>query len=188
MPETTCEQLKIPSRLWWNDEEIKNDFEKNEYLYRRFRPDVDYTYDGELSQASFGRSFSPPCNISCNCSSLCKYSTDVLYSIKKEVPHHFKSGVMKAAIRSIKGQPFKYSIQEKSGERWFSGRFDVIHKPEKCMYPHTEILVYNEIDLVTPNEKREVKPNALKLAIRKELAEVFTICHKPDPNFRPPEN
>lgn len=179
MTELSCEELLIPSRLW----RIKGTGDKkfndgSEYLYRRFSPDVEITIEGRLGGAAIKDAISPPFNVSCNRSSMCEHSTDVLYNIKN-LPHRFDYGVLKATVDSIKGHTISFEDSSNSNKELMVIKFEIEHKPEKCMYPHSEIVIYkNEI-------KIEKASKTIKTLIRDELVKAFTLCHKPDPEFTP---
>ncbi len=51
MPELTCDDLGIPKRLRRKNREIVQDFSKDLYLYRWFKPDFDI-FEGHLSTAT----------------------------------------------------------------------------------------------------------------------------------------
>lgn len=177
MTEPSCEELLIPSRLWRNKRTSDKEFNDGaEYLYRRFPPDIEITPEGRLSGAMIKDAISPPFDVSCNRSSMCDRATDVLYNIK-QLPHRFHHGVIEATVESIKGR----TVPFREGKELLSLRFDIEHKPERCMYPHSIITIYkNEI-------KTDRASKTLRTLIRDELAQVFIVCHKPDPAFIPTE-
>lgn len=181
MSESPCEKLGIPTRLEWNAQPVIDKFEdEKEKLYRWFNPDTEYTYEGHLSATTIKNVFSPPFDISCNRSSLCKYSTDVLYNTSK-LPHRYDFGVIETLVKDVKGYKFDFLQTQQNGEtHQVSIELEIEHIPEECMYPHSEIIVYKDGERI----KDKVKPSSLKTVIRDKLARVFTVCHKPNPNFK----
>lgn len=177
MTEPTCEELRIPPRLWRNKGTGNKEFNDGaEYLYRRFPPNIEITPEGRLSGATIKDAISPPFNISCNRSSMSDYPTDVLYNIK-QLPHRFHYGVIEATVESLKGR----TVPFREGKELLSLGFDIEHKPESCMYPHSEIVIYkNKI-------KIDKASKTIRTLIRDELAKVFSVCHKPNPTFVPTE-
>ncbi len=138
--------------------------------------------DKTISETAIGDVFNRPVDTSCNRSSLCRYSTDVLYNIKT-LPHRYNFGVMKTSIEKVDGYTFQYNLQIDGKNQTVSIKFTLEHKPEECMYPHTEIKVYKDGVLL----KNEVKPPSLRKAIRLKLAPLFDVCHRPDLNFTFPK-
>ena len=180
MPESTCEELGIPLRLRRENRDIIPQFDdESECLYRWFKPGLQYSPDGRLSAATVGPVFSPPYDISCNRSSLCASPADVLYSISK-LPHRFDHGVIEAQVISV--QVHIFEVQQGSERLQVSLQLGIEHKPEECMYPHSQIIVHKNGERIAD----EVRPNKmLKTAIRDELARIFTVCHAPNGAFTP---
>lgn len=181
-----CEELGIPHRLITPDQPIINEFNDGlELLYRWFSPNLEFSHDGQLTGAILGQIFKDPYDISCNRSELCEYSTDVLYDHEKG-NHRFNYGIIQATVESIKYRTFVFMqpVQGSSKPEEVSVELDIIHTPEECMYPHSEITVYKNGERI----KNEVKPASLKTFIRSELSKVFTVCHAPDPAFKPKES
>ena len=179
-----CEELGIPPRLWSKNHPVKDGFvDGEESLYRWYHPDIEMMSDGTLSEAAIGKVFDPPIDISCNRSTLCKYSTDVLYNIEKPL-HRFHFGIIETKVKIISEYTFPCKFEKDGKSQIVSIRLTLKHSPEKCMYPHTEIKCYKD-GVVFENE--EVKPKSLRKAIRLGIAPLFTVCHYPDPLFLPSE-
>lgn len=176
----TCEELKIPHRLCRNDREIIPHFDSDEYLYRWFKPNDEFVFEGHISTAVVGDVFRPPHETSVNRSSLCEHSTDVLYN-HKGLPHRFDYGVIQAEISYVKGYKFLATDNIENNRFQVEIEFSIEHAPEECMYPHSNITVYKNDKLV----EEEVKSKVLKADIREELRLLFTVCHNPNPNFKP---
>lgn len=109
--------------------------------------------------------------------------TDVLYN-HKNLPHRFNYGVVQAEVDSIKG--FEFSATDNLGNDKFQVqiKFNVDHAPEECMYPHTNITIYKNGELIN----NDIKSKSLKADIRDELRLMFTICHYPNTEFKQSES
>jgi hypothetical protein len=175
----TCEELGIPHRLRRNGEKVIPHFENEELLFRWFKPNVQ-TIEGKITTASIGDVFRPPHETSVNRSSLCNHPTDVLYN-HKGLPHRFNYGVIQAKVNSVEG--YEFSATDNIGNDKFQVeiKFGAENAPEECMYPHSNITVYKNDKLI----EEEIKSRILKADIRDELRLLFTVCHNPNPNFRP---
>ena len=180
MPASICDDLSIPVRLRREKRDVVPfSTDSKECLYRWFKPDTEYSDSGRLSSATIGEVFTPLYDVSCNRSSLCEKSTDVLYNTVK-LPHRFNFGVIEASVESIHGHVFEYELNQKDGIERITIRFEVEHKPEECMYPHSQIVLYRNGVRVSD----AIKPPTLKTATRSELALLFNVCHKPDPDYK----
>jgi hypothetical protein len=182
-PDKICNELGIPKRLRRNKRESFDEFhDSNENLYRWFAPEIEYLFDGTLSPSTVGKVFSPPRDISCNRSRFCDYPTDVLFNTNN-LPHRNDFGIIKTSILLIEKYRFSVFVSNnKNIEEEIFIEFQVIHSPEECMYPHSEIIVLR-------NGKRiegDVKPKKLKTLLREELSRKFKVCHLPTPNFAIP--
>jgi hypothetical protein len=182
-PDEICNELGIPKRLRRNRRESFDEFhDGNEYLYRWFVPEIEYSLDGILSPSTIGKVFSPPLDISCNRAKFCDFSTDVLFNTKN-LPHRNEYGVVKTTVGSVASHKFTFFSNIKNIQEEITIEFQVIHSPEECMYPHSEIIVFkNGVRL------KEAKQKSLKDAIRRELSKKFEVCHPPTPNFIIPLN
>jgi hypothetical protein len=179
-PDAVCKKLGIPKRLRRNNREPFNQFnDGGESLYRWFSPRIDFDYEGNLSAAAIEEIFKPPRDISCNREFFCQHSTDVLYNTK-ELPHRYGHGVIRTSIELIDNHTFLFTYSRKKGSTEnLIITLKVIHSPEECMYPHSEILVLKEGERI-----KDVKPNSLKTVIRQELSQRFKVCHEPNPHFK----
>lgn len=172
----TCHELGIPQRLWKESYkiEIDNDFTKDLVLYRRFPPDIEII-DNKISSAMFGRVFAPPFNISVNRSYYCKFSTDVLYSVKNS-SHMFTHGVIQAIVKNADGYTFMSNGSPVT--------FRIEHDPMPCMYPHSIIVISKDKERID----KKISSKTLKADIREHLGKLFEkICHFPDATFISPE-
>ena len=96
----TCEELGIPNRLRKNEQEAIPHFQDGELLFRWFEPNVEIDFEGKIGTSALKGAFKPPHEISTNRSSLCNYSTDVLYN-HKNLPHRFNYGIVQAEVNSF---------------------------------------------------------------------------------------
>ncbi len=178
--DAVCRDLGIPVRLRRNNRNIYNIFDDGgEFLYRRCPPDIVFNQDGTLTAASAGPTFKPPRDISCNRERFCDYPTDVLYNIK-ELPHYNDCGVIEAPIGLVNNHTFIYILQQKKGVKIeHTITFVLVHSPEVCMYPHSEIYVMKD-----GVRLKDVRQETLKTEIRRELSKIFTLKHEPSPNFK----
>ena len=175
----TCEELEIPNRLRKNGQVAIPHFRDGELLFRWFKPNVQIDFEGKISTSAVGDVFRPPHETSVNRSSLCKDSTDVLYN-HKNLPHRFDYGVIQAKVNSF--NTYGFSSTDNIGNERFQVNimFGIQHAPEECMYPHTNINVYKNGELI----KNDIRSKTLKADIRDELRLLFTVCHYPNPDFK----
>ncbi|MCE7072019.1 hypothetical protein LZG74_17010 [Dyadobacter sp. CY327] len=153
-----CTALGIPEHLW-KLERPNIEIGEDDSLYRRVAKHFFFPGDvsGKISAVAF-----PLKNDSYNLASLCEVPGDVLFSIKLDVPHFEDHGIIEIQISSIRTSEFEYS----GGQETFTCRFDIVHRPEDCMYPHTEIhVMVNDINQNPPNS-RQAK-DALRMILRK---------------------
>lgn len=183
MANEDCRTLKIPKRLHQNQRPVNNNFaDKNEFLFRWFNPKIEYESNGKLSAATIGEVFQPPNFISCNRSKFCKYSTDVLYN-QIRLPHREGFGVIEAKVRDIDDCSFEFIFKKgmKGQENTAVIRLSLDHKPEKCMYPHSEIIILENGVKIKGSKPA---PPTFRDAIRENIAPLFRVCHEPNESFR----
>ncbi len=178
----TCEELGIPNRLRRNGQEAIPHFQDGELLFRWFKPNSQAIFEGEISTSVVGDFFRQPHETSVNRSSLCRYSTDVLYN-HKNLPHRFDYGVIQAEVTSFIEHEFPATDNLENDIFQVTIKLGVQHAPEECMYPHTNITVYKNGELI----ENDIKGKRLKANIRDELRRMFTVCHYPNPDFEPQE-
>lgn len=180
MNDELCEAFGIPPRLRLNSREADSFNNESEKLYRWFAPNTEYLSDGRLSESTIGQVFSPPSNISCNRSNFCYYPTDVLYNASEHL-HRNNYGVIQTFIKNVKNHTFEFLQTTQNNETVkIEIKLDIEHKPEECMYPHSEITIYRNGEKLT----NQVKPPRLKTLLRRKLIELFTVCHEPNSNFQ----
>ncbi len=165
-----CENLKIPERLWLKENPISNSF-KDVSLYRRFTVtgNKNTWKSNNLSHCVFKLD-----KDSYNKSNLCKSHLDVLYNTREEElgNHYYSHGILMLNCSDLIDIN-KLPIELNGTERKFT--LNPIHKPEKCMYPHSEILIYEgdvEIDIKTPK--------SINVLIRDILIEKMEVLKEPN--------
>lgn len=178
----SCEELEIPTRLRKNGQEAIPHFQDGELLFRWFEPNVQIDFEGRIGTSALKGAFKPPHETSVNRSNLCNYSTDVLYN-HKNLPHRFNHGVIQAKVNTVIGCEFSATENLENEKFQVNIKLGVQHVPEECMYPHTNITVYKNGELI----KNDIKSKILKADIRDELRLLFTVCHYPNPDFKPQE-
>lgn len=167
-----CESLGIPNYLIKNERLATNVFEKDEKLFRRFntdRPITEWQDSSNLSASVF-----PIRNDSYNRSKFCQTPEDVLYNtrIEDNGVHYFQMGILEIGIIALK--KFEFTINQNNQLRKFI--LKPVHKPEICMYPHSEIHVFENGNFINEN-----KPKSTKASIRDFLIVNTTVIKIPDP-------
>ncbi len=105
---------------------------------------------------------------------MCQDYLDVLYNTR-EIDlgkHYYSFGVLELNCNDL-DYINNLPIELNGTERRFT--LNPIHKPEKCMYPHSEILIYEggvEIDIKTPK--------SVNVFIRDVLIEKMKVVKEPN--------
>ena len=170
----TCSRFGIPKRLWKGRKGKDDVFPDEELIYRRFKANVDvgdWRSAKCLSTAIF--------DVKDDSTNRSKYSTDpedVLHPITRRNPlNHYQSyGIVSFSVRDFR----ELSIIPKEPLR-FNGvlrefTFHLEHKPECCMYPHTEIWI-----MENGRHIPEVSSRMIKTAVRDELLSIIDIVKFP---------
>jgi hypothetical protein len=166
-----CIDLNIPERLWLNQRE-KDDAFDDDSLYRRFKVFGDkLTWSSnKLSHVVFKLD-----KDSYNKSSLCEKPTDVLYNTRlaDNGNHYVDFGILELPCNSLNEiNDIPISIELNGVRRAF--RLQPVHSPLDCMYPHSEVLIYEgdlEINIKTPK--------SIGVVIRDILIEKINIIKDP---------
>lgn len=172
----SCDELGIPHRLRTLGRPVRPFNDHGEVLYRWVSPLINFGPNGELSIAALGDVFRDAADISCNRSTLCDASTDVLYNPDR-LPHRSDHSVIYTSINDLQNKEFAFSLPNTPAAQI---SFEVEHVPEPCMYPHSQIVVMRD----SVRLANEVKPKTLRTKLRAELAPLFTRCHVANPNFQ----
>ena len=152
-----CSKLGIPAYLHQGDRNADQNFDPEELLYRRFFtkiPSSEWQQNKSVSVALFELK-----DDSYNRSRYSQEPEDVLYNERKEDNgnHYFDAGILQVAILHT----LEFSFDINGNERAF--RLSPFHKPTECIFPHTELHIYeNE----TKIDYTQSKPKSLKAAIR----------------------
>jgi len=165
-----CTQLGIPERLHKNGRDIDAAFLEDELIYRRFKVEgsqEDWNANNQISVKIF-----PVSNDSCNRSKYCESPEDVLFNTRPsdEGKHYLDWGII--ALEVTRLNDFEFSFYQNSNRKIFL--IKVEHVPSECMYPHSEIRVYENDSLVVQD-----KPKSTKSAIRKFLMDRIVIVKEP---------
>lgn len=165
-----CQQLGIPERLHRNGRGIDNEFLEDELIYRRFK--VEGNKEDWLSNSQISTSIFKVSNDSCNRSKYSEEPEDVLFNIRPqdEGKHYIDWGILSLQVHQL--NQFSFPIQQNSIDRIFS--IKVEHVPDDCMYPHSEIRVFVDGELISKN-----KPSSINRAIRDFLIEQVVIVKEP---------
>ena len=173
--QNSCDDLRIPGRLHCNDRDPDLEFESGEALYRWHKPGIQHLSNGQVSAAAVKKVFRDPHDTSVNRGKYCKNCTDVLYDHHRG-NHRSNCGVLKATVEKADGSEETVSWNDHEGRTIKkSYKFQVLHEPEECMYPHSVIAVYDG------DERIHEKPSAstARSALRAVLRTFFTSCHRP---------
>ncbi len=162
----------IPTRLHTNDKPIIEQFEVGEYLYMRCTLDqLSNPYKSiSITELSHNRSGLKD-NILCN-------PDDVLFSITQdeEFGKHENLDICTLEIISLNaGGKFNKLYTESKNEITYTGRLELLHEPESCMYPHCVFRVWLNNDRVTyDNYKATLKKvQKIKTEMKEELASMI---------------
>lgn len=174
----SCNIPGIPDRLHRNSRPEITDFSGDFNIYIRIKPEhflFEKDENGEnivtISVNAFVTNLQ-----SCNRDSLCLEPSDVLYNINADTSndHYNNFGIVSLNIAKIFGEEFKHPAIDAIY------RLGLLHSPGECMYPHSEISIYDSEDI----NKNNVKLGAatLKLAIRGFYSRILTIEKAPSQN------
>lgn len=125
----SCDGLNIPKRLHQNNKSTIPKFDPEEKLFRRFSPDM-ILPNGEVSITAIDRSSGLSFNREYNCGK----PEDVLYNIITG-EHFFSFRVGSIKVRLI--ESYECNFQQPNAKY----NVKMIHKPEECMYPHSEVSI-----------------------------------------------
>lgn len=165
---SVCSKLGIPDYLHCNGRSKDDNFNDDESLYRRFFIKAPYEEWEKNNQTS--ASIFPVQNDSYVRSEYVKEPIDALYNDREvdEGSHYYNAGILEVKILPIK--QFKYSINGQP--RKFI--LQPSHEPTTCIFPHSEVHVYENGNRIDSN-----KPRSVNLAIRVELIRNSRIIKRP---------
>lgn len=165
--ESVCSSLGIPSHLH-RAGRVNDDVFVGEVIFRRFLASGtknDWSKNSQISCSIFEVK-----NDSCNRSKYSDSPEDVLYNVRIEDGgnHYFSWGIL-----SIGSDMFDlFTFQINGTTRTFSLKLE--HVPLDCMFPHSEIIVFEN------NEKVDTsKPKSVKVVIRDYLISNCDIVKSP---------
>lgn len=169
-----CTQLKIPEYLHQRERVADSQFDETEKIYRRF------SVDGEIEDWKNTRAISAQIfrlsedGDSCSRSKYTKVPEDVLYNDKVEDEgHHYNHhGIFSFMVDKLVriGPVYQNEIK-----RTFIIKLE--HTPKECLYPHSDIVVYEvgKDGSVNINEP----PRSTKTLIRNSLLDIIDIYKYP---------
>jgi hypothetical protein len=150
-----CSVLGIPAHLHTSGRPIIPEFEKNEMLYRRFgpspKPPEDWIYEA-LSTSL----------MSVNRSTLCKSFEDALWS--EDGKHYLSWGVFSLLTQKVCEIEARLHRPDLNHDQIFLLR--VRHDPKQCMYPHSQIEVFRDGELI-----ETVKASTIKTTLRRAMSQ-----------------
>lgn len=167
-----CTDIGIPEYLHTKDRSVDSVFNIEEQIFRRFQtaqPINIWLEDSQVSAAIF-----PLKDDSYNREKYSKAPCDVLYNInaKNKTDHYFNSGIISLTCGQIQNElRFKSIINKEEIEVMFN----IIHKPEVCIYPHCEVIALKNGKHINPT-----KPKSARSVIRDILIEKCIIIKEFD--------
>lgn len=170
-----CQVPGIPESLHRNNREVDNDFSSDNKLFIRIEPKHIFITTNEqgketviLSIAAFKSNLQ-----SCNRD---KYgqATDVLYNIHADsMENHFTNwAVISVEKVNLTNQEYQHA------ELGISYKIGLRHQIEECMYPHSEVIIYNSQDKL--QENIELSSKTIKAKIRAFYLDNFLLEKKPN--------
>lgn len=174
MSDLACDDLGIPEHLHTKDRPEVSQFGENEKLFRRF-PEKDPGGNKNIlikgGKEVLSINVFSTREMSCNREKFCSCPEDVLYNTSSK--NHFNDyGII--SIDTINIEKFEEKHPEIDNTKY---GLKILHKPEKCMYPHTQI---NCIQNNTP--VREISPSSIKTKIKELYLKNSTIFKLPKTN------
>lgn len=159
-----CANFSIPEHLHKNDRDLDIFFGNEETIYRRF-PIIDSNKkttilpDGKLSPSVFSTK-----RMSVNRSRYSNHPTDVLYNHNDE-NHYYNSGIAELSVISI--AEFKSFHPNYPDSEKYCFRLILKHDPLECIYPHSEIFIFHDGNLLNDLEKPATVRSAIKAYYQK---------------------
>ncbi len=163
-----CPSIIIPPYLHSNTKTKIINFDKSDSLLRRFEY-LDTNHKPTLSDDKVSISIFSTKKMSCNMNSLCYQPEDVLYDITKN------TFLAKGGIVSIPHSEIMLYKANDPTDDSILYRLIVLHQPEPCMFPHVEIFVTKNDELIDDFER----PKSIKAAIKNFYRNNSEIIRKP---------
>jgi hypothetical protein len=163
-PDSACQKLGIPVHLHQSGRVADQSCDADETLYRRVADDVPLVVGERPPLAAFTTR-----KMSQNRARYCHSPEDVLYNIKAPV-HFFSWGIVGFLVKNV--EVLKLKHPHDTAKEY---TLKVIHKPEKCMFPHSEVEVFE-------NGRRldEIKPPSIKTLIKDEISKLAWVIKSPE--------
>jgi hypothetical protein len=151
-----CGEKGIPGHLHTDGRDANQTFLATELLYRRFRKSIEATANSDTEMLP--PDLFPLRSDSLNRAAYCK-PEDVLYN-SNGAPHYFEQGICQFSVGCA--EEIMAVKSDANGKNTYT--LKIVHKPEDCMYPHSEIAVYKDGTLID-----SVNPKSVKQEIRQKL-------------------
>jgi hypothetical protein len=158
MEDFHCSKFGIPARLHSASKECIQDFDSDETFFRRYNPS-NVSPKLEYPSNVYSTAISFESGMSVNRGRYSAENGDVLFNVgdgRHFADHHV------LALSGLTLQNWRLELPEVP-QRHFVVR--LAHDPTQCMYPHSTISLFEN-----GNRVDDVKPKALKLRIKRELA------------------
>jgi hypothetical protein len=166
-----CSNIGIPEHLHQGEREEDSVFSDDEKIYRRFfvsPPKSAWLNNKQLSAKVFKLE-----DDSYNRERYSNAPEDVLFNkdAANKIDHYFSFGILCLICEDIK----TYSYEAEVNSNNIKITFDIFHKPEKCIYPHSEIHAYSNGEYI-----KKVAPKSFRTLIRDILIGFSEIVKDPE--------
>ena len=155
-----CPSSRIPDHLHTLDKSLDEQFNPTETLYRRFEhgtegtrpsPSIFTTRKMSLARAKY-----------------CGSKTDALYNCDSD-QHYFSWAIAEFSVSDIE----KICLKHPTKVTEFT--FKLVHRPEQCWYPHSEVWIFAD------GARTEKFPGSLKMWIKDHWADSCRVIKSSDP-------
>lgn len=173
-----CSKLGIPKYLSTGSRIKDPIFSDDEKIYRRFTTpgDIDDWKKSKLTGESISASIFPVDDDSVNRGKYSKKPEDVLYNTREQDQgaHYVNHGILYFTVSKFQRLSIKTKEPIRSNNNVVDFTFHLEHKPEACMYPHTEIWILRN------GKKADIRsPKSVRALVRDELFEIVDVYKYP---------
>jgi hypothetical protein len=152
--DTACQARGIPDHLHTSDRQPDEQFEPTEALYRRFEHGIE---GNRPSPAIFTTR-----EMSVARSKYCRSKTDALYNCDSD-QHFLRWAIAELSVSDVEKTCWKHPTDVKEF------RFKLIHRPEQCWYPHSEVRTFAD------GKENKKLPGSLKILIKDHWADICRV-------------
>jgi hypothetical protein len=165
-----CSQLNIPSYLYTNGRTADQNF-NSEKIWRRFKGS---SSKDEWRKTHISAAIFPVRDDSCIRSKYSRDAEDVLYNDREQDNglHYRDWGILEIETTTL-FDFLPHKIEQNGIVRSFT--IDLFHSPTECIYPHSEIKVLENGNLINAS-----KPKSTKTAIRDFLLKISRVIKNPN--------